>query len=688
MVEKYNRIDSLLDRVDASLAGGRRWIVLLFVLVFILKLIYIFCSSNSLEIRIPILDAEYYDNMGRHIAAGHLAQKEAFFMGPLYPYFLGLVYRVFGGNMMLLRIIQILGGTTTVVLTYFIGKRVFRPSVAMLGAVMLTLYGTITFYEGQLLMEWLGALINMMLLFVLYQDFGRHRVLKYIVTGFLLGLSALTRANILIFAPIVLIWVLFVAKEKKRFLSAAVFIVSALVTISPATIHNYVVSRDFVLITWNGSMNFFIGNNEKATGVYDSPRGIDLASDWTTRRYVEKMAGRDLKPSEISSYWLSETGRFIKEHPRKELALLFRKTALFLNAFELPQTESHDLSRSRYAILRVLFVNFWILCSLGLVGMMYSLREWRRCFLLHWFIISCSVSIILFFITARYRIQIVPPLALFAAFTVVEILPRSFAHLSRGFQPLAIIAILFFLTRPGLFAPDLDHIRWREYIHEGRRWAVLGETDRALAEIDKAVALRPDDPESYIHRAIIYKDSGRLPQAIEDYHRSLGINPAMPAIHYDLAQVLRRARMYSAAVEEYMRAIAQDSLMVEAYNNLGITYQLMKNYDGAIQYFMWATRIDPEHVKAYNNLGVALAESGDVDGAIRCFGEAIERDPAYANSYKNLAMAYAAKNQLLEAKMNLEQYIKLVPDDAAAAAALQEVSVAIEADTVRSGLRR
>jgi tetratricopeptide (TPR) repeat protein len=674
--------DSILERVDASLAGDRRWIILLFVFAFALKLIYVVQSADSLAMRVPILDSKYYDDMARSIASGQFTQKEAFFMGPLYPYFVALVYGMFGRNLMLLRAVQIFGGSVTVVLTYLIGAKLFRPSIALLGAAMLVLYGAGTFYEGQLLMEWLGTLLDMLLLFVLLRDFGKNDVMKFVLAGLLLGLSSLARANILIFAPVVLIWILYVAKGTKRFVSAAAFVFSALVAISPAAIHNYVVSKDAVLITWNGGMNFYIGNSDEATGAYVPIKGVDFTRDIGSERYVEQMVGRDMKPSEVSGYWFARARTFIREHPGEELELLFRKTALLLNGFEMPQIESYDLSKTDYGIFKALFVNFWMLSSLGLAGMIYAAREWRRRFLLYGFVVSYSVSIILFFVTARYRVHMAPALSLFAAFSAAEILPRSFATVRRACIALAVFGTLILLTRPGLFAIDMNYIRWREHIHEGRRWSMVGETDKALAEMNRAIALRPDDAESYSHRAIVYRDSGKPYEAIEDYARSLRIDPAMPGVHYDLAQVLREARMYRAAVDEYLKAIAQDSLMVEAYNNLGITYQLMKDPDSAIRCFRRAIRINPGHTKAYNNLGAALAESGDVEGAIACFREAIERDPAYANSYKNLAMAYAAKNRLPEARKSLERYLDLAPRDAGAAAALQGIRAAIEADTI------
>ncbi len=265
-----------LERIDYSLVNDRRWVWLLFTFALLLKLIFVFQSRDSLQVTVPILDARYYVDMARDIAGGNWARREAFFMGPLYPYLMALVFSVFGKGFTAMRLIQASGGAFTVVLSYLIGTRVFRPSVAMLGAVLLALYGTITFFEGQLLMTWLGTLLNLLLLFVLLGGprkarflslLDRHHTVRPAAAGVLLGLSALARASILVIFPVILAWIFFVDRDGRRLVRAAVFTAGALAAILPVTLHNRAASGDTVLITSNGGMNFYIGNNASATGV-------------------------------------------------------------------------------------------------------------------------------------------------------------------------------------------------------------------------------------------------------------------------------------------------------------------------------------------------------------------------------------------------------------------------------------
>ncbi|UCG51623.1 MAG: glycosyltransferase family 39 protein, partial [Candidatus Latescibacterota bacterium] len=118
---------SPLDRFDRILVSNQRWLFVLFAASFLLKLIYVVQSSDALYVRVPIMDTKYYDNVAQDIARGKFIGDDAFFMGPLYSYVLAAIYAIFGRDFMIVRIIQVAAGALTVVITYMIGKRVFRP---------------------------------------------------------------------------------------------------------------------------------------------------------------------------------------------------------------------------------------------------------------------------------------------------------------------------------------------------------------------------------------------------------------------------------------------------------------------------------------------------------------------------------------------------------------------------------
>jgi tetratricopeptide (TPR) repeat protein len=681
MPEPENSIEQWLTSFDQALERSWKWLYALAALAFAIKALYVFESAHSLQIRVPIMDAAHYDETARDIDSHGLVRTAAFFMGPLYSYFLAIVYAVIGRDLTVVRLIQAAGASLTVVVTYFLGRRVFRPSIGFLGAVLLVFYGATTFYETQMLMMWMGTLLNCTVLLLLARTGPDTRWFTYFLPGFLLGVSALARANILVFWPVALVWILFVRPVPHRFVKAAAFTAAMVVAIVPATIHNYVASRDFVPITSNAGLNLYIGNNALATGIFYSPPGTDFIADATTRSYIERLVGRDMSPSEVSDYWMDRALEWIRDNPSAALRLFGRKFAMFFNGYEVPQIESYELTKPHYRSLKPLIVNYWFLGSLGILGLLFSLSRARRLFPLQGYVVAYALSISLFFVTARYRVQIAPVMALFSAYTLLDVLPRYLIKPRRATLVVGLGAVILAVTRPGLFAFDTKELVFRQHVHEARRAGLAGEYPRAIAEIDAAVELYPDYYEGYIHRAIIYSEEGDDFKAIEDYTRALDLRPDLPGQHYDLAQCFRRVNMKQQAIEEYKKAIQLDSLMTKAYNNLGITYAEVGRYQSAVDCFQKVIEMDPNYVKAYNNLGAVLAENDRLDDAIATFAEAVRRDPTYANSYKNLASAYIAKKDVRRAIEILTRYLQLEPDDESARVNLEKLRYAASHDS-------
>lgn len=675
------------NQLDELLASSRRVPLILFVCAFLLKALYVIVSNSSLDIRVPIMDAKYYDEMARAIAAGQIIRPGAFFMSPLYQYVLGFIYAVAGHDFLVVRLLQAAGGALTVALVYRLGCIVMRPSVALLGALFLLFYGAATFTEGQMLVMWLGTLLNTAALVVLagvLRDRGGWRL---VAGGALLGLAALARANLLLFIPVAAAWSAWAlpGRPALRMRNAGLLLLAAGLVILPATVHNYVASRDLVLVTSNGGLNFYIGNSREATGIFYPPPDVDFVGDTTTRIYIERRLGRDLKPSEISGYWYSRAFQDMREHPGHALRVMLRKTALFFNGYEIPQLDSYTLAHREYASLRVLFVGFWWIGALGLVGMLLVVRRSRGQRLLAGFVLTYALSIILFFVTSRYRVQVAPIMALFAAnLLLVEIPRRRFA--TRRLAALAVVAVaVFATTAPTIFEWNERELTFRKHVHSARRYSEIGERSKALREIDGAIGLFPDYFEGYFQRAIIHKEARNYFAAMDDYAKALELRPDLASVHYDLAQTLQRVNLTDEAIEEYRAAVAADPYMVKAYNNLGIALRGQERFDEAIESFRRVVELDPGYVKGYNNLAACLAEAGRVDEAIDLFHTMLLRFPDYANTYRNLAMAYASQRQVGPALDAIEKYLEFNPGDAAAVEIRDKLLVAQRADTTATG---
>jgi len=673
------RIEHTLARIDGALADGWRWPLVILVVAFILKLVYVWQSRDALYIQVPIMDARDYDQMAQQIAAGNVMRHQAFFMGPLYPYFLGLIYSLFGRDFTLVRIIQAAGGATTVMLAFLIGRRVFRPSAALAGVALLMLCASVTFYETELLMEWLGSLLNCFALWLLVTSSEQSKSGRFALAGAALGLSALARASILIFAAFVLVWI-WRAGGVRRAARAAAFAATLVAMLLPAMIHNAVVSHVFLPVTSNAGVNFYIGNSRTATGRFEPIAEVDIYDDFTTQRYLERKTGRELNPAEVSSYWIGRTLQDMRANPGRAAGMMAKKFALFFNGYEVPQIESFYIVEKDFSWLRVLFVRLWPIVALGLIGLLTSWRAGRARGLIAGYVLVYGVSIALFFVTGRYRVQAVPMLCLFAG-TALVTLPAHVRTLRSAAAIAAAILAMLVVTSPALFADNPVLIEFGDRIHRARRLSELHSFAPALREADAAIALYPGVAEGYLQRAIVYKAQNNDLKAMEDYQRAIKIDDRQPGAHYNLAQCMRRVNLREQAVKEYRRAVELDPWMVEAYNNLGITLRELGHSEQAIEEFKRAIAKEPRYRRAYNNLGASYAEAGRMDEAIATFKETTERFPDYAAGFRNLAMAYASVHRAQPALDAMRRYAAMSPDDPQAAEAVRKLEIVVRSDS-------
>ncbi|MEW6482026.1 MAG: hypothetical protein AB1397_03350, partial [bacterium] len=226
--------------------------------------------------------------------------------------------------------------------------------------------------------------------------------------GISLGLSALARANILLFIPFLLIWMLRNSKLKtqnSKLLRYGFLCLIVLLTISPVTIRNYLASGKFVLISTNGPVNLWIGNNPYATGGCAYP-----PSDYSEKIY------KKVKEKGNRAY-IEEVLRFIKKEPKRWLFLLFRKFFLFWSRIEMENNINTSVQKGYSSLLNLpIFIGFGIIVPLGLTGIFLSTRLWKKIFLLYIYILCEMCGIVIMFVLGRYRICFVPVLIIFSSF--------------------------------------------------------------------------------------------------------------------------------------------------------------------------------------------------------------------------------------------------------------------------------
>lgn len=480
---------------DSESLGSRYWrpgLAALLAIAAVVRLAYLAELRATPWFDRLVVDPEYYDQWAQRIAAGDWLGTGAFYMDPLYPYVLGALYAVVGRDLLLARLLNVACSVGACACTAALGRRVGGATVGLLAGLGLALYEPDVFNCGELDKTALSMLLVAAFLLLLTD---RRRGARF-GAGLVLGLAALTRANLLVFAPLV---ALVIARDPEeggasaRARAVAAFLAGFALALTPVTLRNLAVAGAFVPTTTQLGQNFYTGNNPEnpygAYGVVSFVRANPHFEEADFRAAAEERAGRPLGPNEVSRFWLRAGLAHIAADPGFAARAFARKAALFWNDFEISDSQDQYLMERESWTLRLLPLGFGEVAALAVLGFVVGRRH-RPVLLLAAYVVVYGVTLVAFFIFARYRIQVVPALLPLAGLGATALATRLREGNPRGIAgALAVVGVagwLSFVTI-GLFSPDHPNVvemRLRRYADV---YLQAGEAERAIAALQEAI---------------------------------------------------------------------------------------------------------------------------------------------------------------------------------------------------------
>ena len=113
------------------------------------------------------------------------------------------------------------------------------------------------------------------------------------------------------------------------------------------------------------------------------------------------------------------------------------------------------------------------------------------------------------------------------------------------------------------------HRAYLAYVNRGRAFETSGQPERALADYDTAIALKPTNGEAYVNRGVLRGEAGSFDKAMEDFNQSIALNPDYAVAYSDRGIVYALTGQYDRALEDFNTALALDQDLAEAYFNRG-----------------------------------------------------------------------------------------------------------------------
>jgi tetratricopeptide (TPR) repeat protein len=276
---------------------------------------------------------------------------------------------------------------------------------------------------------------------------------------------------------------------------------------------------------------------------------------------------------------------------------MLKKLSYFWSYWEVSNNQDIRFITSRYTpIVRFLPLTFGIVAPLGVLGIVLTLRRAKAMFPLWGFVLIYMTSVVLFFVTARFRVPVVAVLLLLAGHAVCWL----FGALRRQqWKPLGLAALV--LVAMGFVAsrrpPKVDVLMLQEHKETGisllhaerfveseqllsdlvkqskavhrkidaETWYWLGygrvklqKYGDAVECFENALAKKPDYPAARGMLGVALASLGRLDDAIEQFERQVSDDPENAAAHANLSSALARARRIDEAVKHAVNAIKLD----------------------------------------------------------------------------------------------------------------------------------
>jgi tetratricopeptide (TPR) repeat protein len=624
----------------------------------------------------PIVDAWSYHSDAVAIAeSGDWTPPYAFFQAPLTTYFLAVIYKAAGYDLVWPRLVQAVIGTLTAMGMFLLGRSLFGTRAGWIAGLVTAFYPLLIFYEGELLAPTITVFLDVATLILLLVVLRSRPGWLWVTPGLLFGLRALATTNNIAILPVFWLWTYYFGRSQgwargQMVLSIAALTLGVGVAIAPVTIHNWTAQQEFVLVSSNAGLNFYIGNS----GDYDSKVAIRPGADWDEFINKHVRMGRKVGP-EMSGYYFGQAWDYIRTNPFEYGRLLLHKTGLLLRGDEVLRNQEIYPFRRYSVVLRVLLWKVPLFGSLGLAlpfGVLIPLawpgfilvfrNRHKQGYLLVAYAIAYSLSVVAFFITARYRLPIVIPLILLTAY--------GWSHIRNWWVPkrwrLAAVCgmvVLCFVSKWGVDSMPSE-MNPDAYYSLATTMALQGDLDGAERYYEKAVQLNPEDASAWMNLGLyVYEAKGMLDQAEAHYRKAISVRLDYAPAYFNLARLAEARKQPEQAERLYLEAARIDPIMAAPYINLAVMALSRGDYTEARRFYKEANLRDPENAAALIGLGVTTFETEGFAPAMRFFDAARRLEPENPDLHYNLALVFARSGQPARSVEHARRLIEIRPEE-------------------------
>ena len=154
-------------------------------------------------------------------------------------------------------------------------------------------------------------------------------------------------------------------------------------------------------------------------------------------------------------------------------------------------------------------------------------------------------------------------------------------------------------------------------VKQASRAAQKENYSRAIAILDRLIALSPTKADHYNNRGLMYYAMHQSKRALADYGQALTINPLLDKAYNNRANLYATQHSWVDAIADYDRAIDINPLNIRARLNQAITFREIGDYEEALICLDIAMAFRPSDAALYAERGRIYHLDGEWNCAIR-----------------------------------------------------------------------
>jgi 4-amino-4-deoxy-L-arabinose transferase-like glycosyltransferase len=307
-----------------------------------------------------------------------------------------------------------LAGAGTVWLTFLTGRRLFGEFAGWLAAACAAVYPYFVWHDAVLQETATLTLVVAASIYLLVRSNHSNSRRLWLSAGTVLGLTVLTKANLLLFVPLALGWMWFFGRRRVLWVALGVTL-----TLGPWVARTWRITGSPVLYS-NGGMALWAANHAQ-TFDYFPEKSIDEASDAeygnlsaADKRELEAL--NDPQGLGQARWYWNNGMEFILANPGLTLKRAIYKIWIAFSPVFSPAKPGWFQA--------VYFLSYFPLLVLTAAGVWLSRRKWRELGILYILVLSFALGTAALWGHTSHRMYVEPYLMIFAAYFVAYFVNR------------------------------------------------------------------------------------------------------------------------------------------------------------------------------------------------------------------------------------------------------------------------